>query len=110
MLHIDNKVGSLKAGKDADVVVWSDHPLSIYARAEKTFVDGIAYWDIEKDARLRTAQKLERTRLIQKMKESKGKGAKTQKPKAEMHREFHCETVTDYSIEMNDLERSHNHE
>ncbi|WP_244215253.1 amidohydrolase family protein [Pedobacter miscanthi] len=48
MLHIDDKVGSLKAGKDADVVIWTANPLSIYARAEKTFVDGIAYWDIDK--------------------------------------------------------------
>ena len=110
MLHIDSRVGSLKAGKDADVVIWSDHPLSIYAKAEKTFVDGIAYWDMERDGQLRAAQKLERARLIQKMKESKGRGAKTQKPKPETRREFHCETVEDYSLELNDLERSHNHE
>jgi imidazolonepropionase-like amidohydrolase len=110
MLHIDNRVGSLKAGKDADVVVWSAHPLSIYAKAEKTFVDGIAYWDMERDTQLRAAQKLERARLIQKMKDSKGRGAKTQKPKPETRREFHCETVEDYSLELNDLERSHNHE
>lgn len=110
MLHIDNRVGSLKAGKDADVVIWSAHPLSIYAKAEKTFVDGIAYWDMERDTQLRAAQKLERARLIQKMKDSKGRGAKTQKPKPETRREFHCETVEDYSLELNDLERSHNHE
>ncbi|SMC68700.1 amidohydrolase family protein [Pedobacter africanus] len=110
MLHIDSRVGSLKAGKDADVVIWSDHPLSIYAKAEKTFVDGIAYWDMERDGQIRAAQKLERARLIQKMKESKGRGAKTQKPKPEARREFHCETVEDYSLELNDLERSHNHE
>jgi imidazolonepropionase-like amidohydrolase len=110
MLHIDSKVGSIKAGKDADMVIWSDHPLSIYAKAEKTFVDGIPYWDMERDTQLRTAQKLERAQLVQKMKESKGKGAKTQRPKAEPQREFHCETIEDYSIELNDLERGHNHE
>jgi imidazolonepropionase-like amidohydrolase len=50
MLHVDDKIGSLKPGKDADLVVWSTDPLSIYAVAEKTYVDGIAYWDLEKDA------------------------------------------------------------
>ncbi|HEY0732414.1 MAG TPA: amidohydrolase family protein, partial [Chitinophagaceae bacterium] len=39
MLHVDDKVGSLKAGKDGDVVVWSDHPLSIYAKSLYTIVD-----------------------------------------------------------------------
>ncbi|WP_316810662.1 amidohydrolase family protein [Pedobacter heparinus] len=110
MLHIDHSVGSLKPGKDADIVIWSAHPLSIYARAEKTFIDGIPYWDIDRDAALRKAQHDERMRLIQKMKESKSKGAKTQRPKAEVRREFHCETIEDYSIELNDSERSHNHE
>jgi len=35
MLHVDGKVGSIKVGKDADLVLWSDNPLSIYAKAEK---------------------------------------------------------------------------
>jgi len=110
MLHIDSKVGSLKAGKDADVVIWSEHPLSIYAKAEKTFVDGIAYWDIERDAQLRKDQQAERIRLIQKMKDSKSKGSKTQKPQAETPRMYHCETMEDYSVELNETERSHAHE
>lgn len=110
MLHIDNKVGSLKAGKDADVVIWSDNPLSIYARAEKTFVDGIAYWDMERDAQIRTEQKAERTRLIQKMKESKAKGSKTQRPQNDTPKLYDCETLEDYSLELNELERNHAHE
>ena len=47
MLHIDDKVGSLKVGKDGDVVVWSDHPLSIYAKSLYTIVDGTVYFDGE---------------------------------------------------------------
>lgn len=35
LLHVDNRVGSIKEGKDADLVLWSDNPLSIYAIAEK---------------------------------------------------------------------------
>jgi imidazolonepropionase-like amidohydrolase len=110
MLHIDNKVGSLKAGKDADVVVWSDNPLSIYARAEKTFVDGIAYWDMEKDAQVRKDQLAERKRLIQKLADSKKTGLKTQRPVADAPRLYNCETLEDYSSELNELEGNHSHE
>lgn len=75
-LHIEDKVGSIKVGKDADLVLWSDNPLSIYARAEKTMVDGIIYYDIEHDALLRQQIKTERARLINKMLvEKKGGGS-----------------------------------
>ncbi len=77
MLHIDKQVGSLKAGKDADIVMWSDNPLSIYAKAEKTIVDGIVYFDREKDKQLRAEITQERTRLIQKMLDDKKGGAST---------------------------------
>jgi hypothetical protein len=43
-------VVSFNGGKDADVVVWSDHPLSMAARADMTFVDGIRYFDRTADA------------------------------------------------------------
>jgi len=67
MMHVDGKTGSIKVGKDADLVVWSDNPLSIYAKAEKTIVDGIIYFDREKDAAMRIQNKNEKARLIQKM-------------------------------------------
>ncbi|MFN0255190.1 amidohydrolase family protein [Pedobacter ureilyticus] len=97
MLHIDDKVGSLKAGKDADVVVWSDHPLSIYAKAEKTFVDGVLYWDIEKDAQKLKQQQAERARLVQKMLDSKNKGGRTQRPMGTTPTLYNCETASDFS-------------
>ena len=97
MLHIDDKVGSLKAGKDADVVVWSDNPLSIYAKAEKTFVDGVLYWDIDKDAQKLKQQQVERARLIQKMLDSKNKGGRTQRPMGMTSTLYNCETASDYS-------------
>jgi imidazolonepropionase-like amidohydrolase len=74
-LHIENKVGSIKAGKDADIVLWSDNPLSIYAVAEKTIVDGIVYFDRTKDAATRKTITAERARLIQKMLGDKKNGA-----------------------------------
>src|SRR6478735_8019849 len=67
MLHVQDKVGSIKVGKDADLVLWSDNPLSIYAKSEKTIVDGIIYFDREKDMQLREGILKERTRLLQKM-------------------------------------------
>jgi imidazolonepropionase-like amidohydrolase len=66
-LHVSDKVGSIKAGKDADIVIWSNNPLSIYAKSEKTIVDGIVYWDREKDLEQRKKIQAERFRLTQKM-------------------------------------------
>ncbi|CAN5404001.1 amidohydrolase family protein [soil metagenome] len=77
MLHVADKTGSIKTGKDADLVLWSDNPLSIYAKAEKTIVDGIVYYDIEKDKLLREGIAKERARLIQKMIGAKKGGEKT---------------------------------
>lgn len=67
MLHVDDKVGSIKEGKDADLVLWSAHPLSIYAKSLYTIVDGTVYFDREKDLSMRKEVKAERTRLINKM-------------------------------------------
>jgi imidazolonepropionase-like amidohydrolase len=44
-LGVEQQTGSLETGKMADVVVWSQHPLSIYARAERVFVDGQLVFD-----------------------------------------------------------------
>jgi imidazolonepropionase-like amidohydrolase len=48
-LKIDNRVGSIEVGKDADLVVWTHHPLSTAAIVERTYIDGIAYYDRDKD-------------------------------------------------------------
>jgi imidazolonepropionase-like amidohydrolase len=74
-LHVADRVGSIKEGKDADLVLWSDNPLSIYARAEKTIVDGIIYYDIDHDLQMRKYIVGERNRLIQKMIAEKRTGA-----------------------------------
>src|SRR5437773_9760896 len=44
-LRIDKRVGSLEAGKDADVVIWNRHPLSSYAIADRVYIDGQKYYD-----------------------------------------------------------------
>ena len=92
LLHIDDRVGSIKVGKDADVVLWSDHPLSIYAKAEKTIIEGKIYFDIKEDERKRAAIKLEKAKLISLMLIEKMGGGKTQLPKKRKDRNFHCDT------------------
>lgn len=48
-LGIDNRVGSIEVGKDADLVLYSGHPLATESVVQKTFVDGDLYFDIEID-------------------------------------------------------------
>jgi len=93
LLRIDKRTGSLAAGKDADVVIWTDHPLSIYAKAEKTFVDGICYFDAERDASLRNEINSERARIIQKMLNAKGAGEPVKAPGFKDKKHFHCDTL-----------------
>ncbi|GAB2702245.1 amidohydrolase family protein [Mucilaginibacter koreensis] len=96
MLHVDNRIGSLKPGKDADLVVWSANPLSVYAVAEKTYVDGAPYWDMERDAQQQKAMKADESRIIQKMIAAKGRGAVTQRPGGfQRPRLYECETLED---------------
>ncbi|MAU72648.1 MAG: amidohydrolase [Pseudozobellia sp.] len=92
LLHLDQRTGSIKEGKDADLVLWSHHPLSIYAKAEKTIIDGAIFFDIEKDALLRKSVKEERNKLINQMLIVKQGGAKTQKPEEDKKELMHCDT------------------
>ena len=93
LLHIDDKVGSIKVGKDADLVLWSDHPLSVYAKAEKTLIEGAIYFDIEVDQKHRAAIKKERNALIQMLLEAKNKGMKTQPVNVNKKKDMHCDTL-----------------
>jgi imidazolonepropionase-like amidohydrolase len=93
LLHIDDKVGSVKVGKDADVVLWSANPLSIYAKAEKTLIEGVVYYDIAKDELKRTENTNERNILIGQLMLEKNKGSNTQEPKKKERREDYCDTL-----------------
>jgi len=64
LLHLDDRMGSIREGKDADLVLWSDHPLSVYAVAETTWIEGAPYYDRDEDAALRQQIAAERTRII----------------------------------------------
>jgi len=67
MLHIDDYVGSLRKNKDADIVIWSMNPLSVYSIVEQTYVDGRCYFSIEKDNEHRGYIKQEKNRLLNKL-------------------------------------------
>ena len=49
VLRIDDHVGSIEVGKDADLVLYDGHPLEIRSVVQKTFVDGDLYFDVEAD-------------------------------------------------------------
>ncbi|MCF6361165.1 MAG: amidohydrolase family protein [Cyclobacteriaceae bacterium] len=100
LLHLDTRMGSLKVGKDADVVVWSNNPLSVYTKVETTIIDGVIYFDAQKDADMDQWIEKERARLIQKMKATKKGGGKMQKSHGMIPKSFHCDDLT---VDLNTL-------
>jgi imidazolonepropionase-like amidohydrolase len=75
-LRIDDRTGSLEVGKDADVVLWSRDPLSVYARADETWVDGISRFRREDNAAEVEAMRLERRRILDRIATAKDAGPK----------------------------------
>jgi imidazolonepropionase-like amidohydrolase len=70
-LRIDDRVGSLEVGKDADFAIWSGSPLSPYSHCEQTWIEGRKYFDRAEDLAGREALAKERAALI-----AKARGAK----------------------------------
>ena len=99
LLHLDDKVGSLKVGKNADIVLWSGHPMSIYTKAEKTMIDGAFYFDTKTHQNKNKEIKKEKESLIKKMlNENKTGGGSSnsgpfRRPTIEIQKEFNCETI-----------------
>jgi imidazolonepropionase-like amidohydrolase len=93
LLHIDNRVGSIKVGKDADVVLWSDNPLSIYSKVEKTIIDGQIYYDADEDLQLRKSMQEERSRIIQKMLNEKKAGNATKSTSSKKPKLNGCDSI-----------------
>jgi urease alpha subunit len=92
MLHIDDKVGSVSVGKDADLVLWSGHPLSVYSHPEMVMIDGVIYFSTERNEALMKRIKSERQRLILAMMNAKNGGAKTQKVNHKKPHQYHCDS------------------
>ncbi len=69
-LGIGHRTGRIREGLDADLVIWNDHPLSVYSRPDQTWIDGRAYFDRERDLEMREAWEAERQELIALVRES----------------------------------------
>jgi imidazolonepropionase-like amidohydrolase len=94
LLRVDDRTGSIKTGKDADVVLWNDNPLSVYAKAEKTWVDGILFFDRQEDLKRQEDVQKERARLIQKLQAEKKGGEGGEKP-SRPKQHYHCDSDLD---------------
>ena len=65
-LRLDQRIGSIEAGKDADLAIWSAHPLSSYARVDTTFIEGEIYFDRQQDLTQREADRREKEERLKK--------------------------------------------
>jgi imidazolonepropionase-like amidohydrolase len=63
-LRVDNRVGSLEVGKDADLAVWTRHPLSSYAIVDRTYIDGTLYYNRAGEDRRLTELRREKAALV----------------------------------------------
>jgi imidazolonepropionase-like amidohydrolase len=79
-LGIDKWVGSIDVGKDADLVIWSAHPLSSFAVAERVYVDGELYFDRAKALQAALDAEAERRALIEKAKAAAAREAARDTP------------------------------
>ncbi|HTS61478.1 MAG TPA: amidohydrolase [Candidatus Acidoferrales bacterium] len=73
-LGIDNRVGSIEAGKDADLVIYDKFPLSDYAKVQKVLIDGTIYFDRDNEVSGRPAKQAEKQKLIDKEKQNQQRG------------------------------------
>jgi imidazolonepropionase-like amidohydrolase len=103
-LRVDDRIGSLERGKDADFVIWSGHPLSTYSIAEQTWVDGIRRFDRAQDIAAREAVEQERADLIRRIKAGDKKKDKPESDEEDSDEENSDETA-DATIDKNDNEQ-----
>jgi imidazolonepropionase-like amidohydrolase len=99
-LLVDDRVGSLRRGKDADFVIWSGHPLSMYSVAEQTWVDGIPWFTMERDTEVRMRLHEEKQALVQKALRAGGKSAASRGERSRSNPSgsemlWDCDTVID---------------
>jgi imidazolonepropionase-like amidohydrolase len=104
LLHLDDRMGSVRVGKDADLVLWSDNPLSINAIVQMTVIDGKILFSLEEDKLSQSRNKVERARLTSLMLSQNKSNGDTQKFKPKRNKHFHCNTIGE---EGSELENSH---
>ena len=97
-LKIDEWVGSLEEGKDADFVIWDGSPLSIYSHVLETWIEGKRYFSVDENTQKEERDKKLRDDLIQKIllntTSNSGKEMKKNSPKSNHHK---CD-ITDQEL------------
>jgi imidazolonepropionase-like amidohydrolase len=78
-LRLDHRLGSIDAGKDADLAIWTGHPFSTYSRVETTFVDGEIVFDRQRDLQQRAAMAKEKADRLKKEADDEKKNKPTAK-------------------------------
>jgi imidazolonepropionase-like amidohydrolase len=94
-LGIDKRVGSIDVGKDADLVIYNHDPLSAYAVAQKTIIDGRVLFDRDKDIAGRATLEKEKQALLAKEKKAEEKKPDEKKPDAAKKPEHKPDAKTD---------------
>jgi adenine deaminase len=103
LLHLDNRMGSVKEGKDADLVLWSSNPLSIEAKVLMNVIDGQIYYSIENDALLQKQNETEKMRIISKMLAKDIQMEPKQPFFKRKPKHFHCDTMGEEGSELENL-------
>ncbi|WP_299787776.1 amidohydrolase family protein [uncultured Shewanella sp.] len=98
-LGVESDLGSITKGKQADIVLWDQNPLSVYAKVESTWIQGKPYFDRKQDKLAQKAIAAERAELIQKILASKE--SEKSLPPGEIveeinEPEWHCDTQFDF--------------
>lgn len=99
LMKIDNRVGSIAIGKDADLVLWSGHPLSIYSKPVTTFIEGVAYFNLAEHQKAEEQLKKEKQQLLEAMRSRIATGEKPNEAKKEEEKLYHCDDIEVYGEE-----------
>lgn len=93
LLHLDNRMGSVSVGKDADLVLWSDNPLSILAKVKLTMIDGAIYYSEDHYKLAQSRNTEEKMRLIQAMAIKSSSDEIKQSIFKKRKKFYHCNTM-----------------
>ncbi len=77
-MRLENRIGSIDVGKDADLVLFNGHPFSIYSRPEMTLIEGEVYFDRKQDLKMREKLAKEKKDLIEREKKAPTQAQPTQ--------------------------------